>query len=145
MSRPLIVLGSDHAGLELKQAIALTLQAEGYETTDVGTDSPDSCDYPVFANALCAKVREAPGRLGVLICGTGLGMSMAANKHPKILAALCCNEFMARMARRHNNANVLCLGARVVGLDLAKAIVAAFVESDFEGGRHQRRIEVFNK
>ncbi|NLY41749.1 MAG: ribose 5-phosphate isomerase B [Desulfovibrionales bacterium] len=133
-----LFLGSDHAGLGLKQILGQYLAAR-FTIHDVGTHSEDSCDYPLIADALCTQVRQTAG-LGILICGSGLGMSMAANRHAGIRAALCANEYMARMSRLHNNANVLCLGERILGVDLAKAIVDAFVETSFEGGRHERRV-----
>ncbi len=137
-----VYLAADHGGLLLKQEVANHLENNGYTVHDLGTHSADSCDYPLFAHTLCEHVvRE--NRLGILICGTGIGMCMAANKCPGIRAALCANEYMALMSRRHNDANVLCLGERVLGIDLAKSIVDAFLESGFDGGRHLRRIELF--
>ena len=110
---------------------------------DVGTDTTASCDYPVFAFKLCDLVLEK-NCLGVLVCGSGIGMSMAANRRAGIRAALCANEYMARMTRLHNNANVLCLGERWAGPGLAQSITEAFLQTRFEGGRHQRRIELFD-
>ena len=141
MSR--IHIASAHAGFALKEHIASSLRERGFEIVDHGTDSTDSCDYPVFAHALCAAV-EQDGTQGILVCGSGIGMSMAANRHGGIRAALCTTELHARLSRRHNNANVLCLGARLTGVELADAIVQAFLAQDFEGGRHQRRIELLN-
>lgn len=138
-----IHIGSDHAGFQLKSFLTRELQKLGYETIDHGANSTESCDYPLIAKDLC-KAIAADGTLGILVCGTGIGMSIAANRHPDIRAALCANEISARMSRRHNNANVLCLGARIVGEELASAIVAAFLESSFEGGRHQRRLDEIN-
>lgn len=135
-----IHLASDHAGLDLKEALVRHLKGLGYDVVDNGTDSRDSCDYPVFAHKLCHAV-EREGSLGILICGTGLGMSMAANRHMGIRAALCTTELHARMSRCHNDANVLCLGARVTGEALALAIVNVFLDSAFEGGRHQQRLD----
>lgn len=136
---PTIHIGSDHAGFELKNFLASQLAPLGYEVKDHGCDSAASCDYPHIAHPLCKAVLT-DNSMGILICGTGLGMSMAANRHPGIRAALCTHEIMARMARLHNNANVLCLGARITGPDLARAIVVAFLDSSFEGGRHERRV-----
>lgn len=135
-----IFLGSDHAGYELKQFLTAELQALGHTVIDKGCHSKESCDYPHFAREVCQAVLKdnAPG---ILICGTGLGMSMAANRIPGIRAALCTVEIMARLARRHNNANVLCMGERIVGRELALAIALAFLDTDFEGGRHQRRVD----
>lgn len=135
-----IHMGSDHAGYRLKQYLAAELAAIGWGIVDHGTNSEDSCDYPLIAHKLCAAV-EAGSDPGILICGTGLGMSMAANRHAGIRAALCTTELHARLARTHNNANVLCLGARMTGTELARAIVMAFLESSFAGGRHQRRVD----
>ena len=136
-----IHLACDHAGLDLKDILKHALEERGFSVTDHGTHTRESCDYPQFAHALCHAVEaEADGR-GILICGTGIGMSMAANRHAGIRAALCTTELHARLTRRHNNANVLCLGARITGVELALAIMAAFLDTDFEGGRHQRRID----
>lgn len=134
-----ILIGSDHAGFALKQVLAQELAKLGYAVTDMGTDSAESCDYAQIAHPLSKAVLElrCPG---VLICGTGLGMSMAANRHVGIRAAKCDLELEARLARRHNNANVLCLGARMIGSELALAILLAFLNTEFEGGRHERRI-----
>ena len=118
------------------------LREKGYEVIDVGTDSTASCDYPVFAHKVCKNVQEGVTELGILICGTGIGMSMAANKHRGIRAAACSDTFSARLTRQHNNANVLCFGERVVGYGLACDLVDNFVETDFEGGKHARRVDL---
>lgn len=138
-----IHLASDHAGVQLKTVLAQYLGNRAFQIVDHGTHSTESCDYPVFAHKLCAAV-ERENEQGILICGSGMGMSMAANRHSGIRAALCTTELHARLARRHNNANVLCLGARITGVELALAIVDAFLEGQFEGGRHQRRLDLFN-
>ncbi len=138
-----IHLASDHAGIDLKTTLAEHLGKKGIKVVNHGTDSRESCDYPVLAHKLCAAV-EATGEPGILICGTGIGVSIAANRHAGIRAALCTTELHARFARLHNNANVLCLGARVTGVELAQAIVDAFLEASFEGGRHQRRLDLLN-
>ena len=135
-----IHLASDHAGFDLKATLAQQLTGLGYEVVDDGTHSRESCDYPVFAHKLCEAV-EREHCLGILVCGTGIGMSLAANRHPGIRAALCATELHARLSRRHNNANTLCLGGRVVGPGLACQIVDAFLDHEFEGGRHQKRID----
>ncbi|WP_027369339.1 ribose 5-phosphate isomerase B [Desulfovermiculus halophilus] len=135
--------GSDHAGLGLKHLCIRHLHNQGWTCTDLGTTSEASCDYPVFAAEVCRTV-QTKGQLGLLICGTGLGMSMTANRFSSIRAALCTNEYMARMARMHNNANILCLGARVVGDDVALAILDVFVRTGFEQGRHQKRVELID-
>ena len=137
-----VFLGSDHAGLELKTVVAAHLTAAGHTVVDLGPSEAKSVDYPDFAKAVCAKVLDAPGACGILICGTGIGMSMAANRIPGIRAALCVNEYLARMTRLHNDANVLCLGERVIGQGLAASIVDAFMDTAFEGGRHQRRVDL---
>jgi len=145
-----VVIASDHGGFALKSALIQALRGADCLVEDLGPDCTGSCDYPVFAGKLCQRILDAgedgqSGQmLGILVCGTGLGMSMAANRHAGIRAAMCTCEFMARMARAHNNANVLCLGERVVGQGLALDIVRAFIGSNFEGGRHLRRVELFD-
>ena len=139
-----IHLASDHAGFALKSAVLDHLAKQGLAVQDHGTDSTQSCDYPVYAQALCKAVL-ARGDLGILICGSGLGMSMMANRFRGIRAALCTNEFLAALSRRHNDANVLCLGERMVGAGLALAIVDAFLHNEFEGGRHQGRIALLDR
>lgn len=137
-----IVFGSDHAGFTLK-ALLKGHVGGGREIIDVGTHSLDSCDYPRFAADLAREVlaRQA---LGILICGSGIGVSVTANRFPGIRAALCANEYMARMSRMHNDANVLCMGERIIGVDLAKSIADAFLGTAFEGGRHQRRVDLID-
>lgn len=137
-----IVLGADHGGYELKNHIKAHLEAQGFEVVDVGTNSAESCDYPIFASRLCQRIQNGEAELGILVCGTGIGMSMAANKHRGIRAACCSDTFSARLTRNHNNANVLCLGARVVGAGLALDLVEAFVNAEFEGDRHTRRLSL---
>lgn len=139
-----IHIGSDHAGFELKSLLSKSLKNLGFNILDHGTHNTESCDYPLIAQELCKAV-ESDKSSGILICGTGIGMSIAANRFKGIRAALCMAELQARLARRHNNANILCLGARIIGSELALAIVMAFLESDFEGGRHERRINELNK
>jgi len=142
MSTP-VIFGSDHAGFSLKEQLRTYVSGLGFEVVDVGTNSQESCDYPLFAFRLCDLVLEK-NCLGILICGTGLGMSMAANRRPGIRAALCASEYMARMTRLHNNANVLCMGERWMGPGLGESITKTFLETEFEGGRHQRRIDLFD-
>ncbi len=137
-----IVIGCDHGGLELKNEIIVHLNKRGIEVTDVGTYTSDSCNYPDYARALCKKIQSGEFERGILVCGTGIGMSMAANKHRGIRAACCSDTFSARMTRMHNNANVLCLGGRVVGAGLACDMVDLFVDTEFEGGRHQSRVDM---
>ena len=109
---------------------------------DIGTDSTDSCDYPVFAHRVCKNIQDGVSEVGILICGTGIGMSMAANKHRGIRAAVCSDTFSARLTRQHNDTNVLCFGERVVGIGLATDLVDAFLDAEFEGGKHQRRVNM---
>lgn len=137
-----VALASDHAGYPLKEALIKHLNGRGIDTIDCGTNSTDSCDYPDFAVSGCCKVLDGEADLTILCCGTGIGMSMAANKLKGIRAACCSDIFSARYTRLHNNANVLCLGARVVGEGLACELADAFVDTDFEGGKHLRRINM---
>ena len=138
-----IVLGADHGGYALKEQLKAYLKDEkGYEVLDCGTDSEASCDYPVYAHAACDKIKAGEADLGILVCGTGIGMSMAANKIRGIRAALCSDCFSAKFTRAHNNANVMCLGARVIGPGLAKELVDIFLTTPFEGGRHQKRVDM---
>lgn len=143
MSR-IIFIGSDHAGLALKTVLCAHLNAAGHTVQDLGTYSKDSCDYPVFAEKVCTAVLENKHALGILICGTGIGMSIAANRRKGIRAALCATEFQARYTRRHNNANILCLGERVTGQGVALEIAEVFLAEEFEGGRHARRVEMLD-
>ncbi|MHB1844104.1 MAG: ribose 5-phosphate isomerase B [Deltaproteobacteria bacterium] len=136
-----IALGSDHAGLDLKREIARQLAARGTTVLDLGTDSGASVDYPDFASAVARAVATGRCPLGILVCGTGIGMSIAANKVRGARAAHCSNELEARLARAHNDANILCLGARTLGPAVALALVDAFSSGSFEGGRHARRVE----
>lgn len=140
MNGKTIVLAADHAGFPLKNAIKAHLDAAGYRTIDMGTHSAESCDYPLYAEAGCRKVLEGEAELCVLCCGTGVGMSIAANKIRGIRAACCSDVYSARYTRLHNDANVLCLGARVLGEGLAWELVEAFVTTEFEGGKHARRV-----
>ncbi len=135
-----IAIASDHAGVEMKTALTEFLHEHGYITHDLGTHGTSSVDYPDIANALAACVIEKKSR-GILICGSGIGVSIAANRHATIRAALCRSGLEAELSRKHNDANVLCLGARLTGIDAAKECVLRFLETDFEGGRHQRRVE----
>ena len=135
MTKRIIYLGADSAGFSLKEEIKVHLSDAGYEVHDMGTDSDASCHYPIFAAAVCESVQKNPdGAFGVLICGTGIGMSMCANKHKGIRAALCSDTFSAKMTRAHNDANVICMGARVIGTCLATEILDAFLSANFEGG-----------
>ena len=140
-----VVIGSDHAGYPLKNAIRDTLTAEGYTVLDVGTDSPESCDYPVYAARVADAIVDGQAPIGILCCGTGIGMSMAANKIKGIRAACCSDIFSAKYTRIHNDANILCLGARVIGEGLAKELVHAFLENEFAGGKHARRVAMITE
>lgn len=139
-----IAIGSDHGGYELKKLIVRYLQDSNHEITDCGCYAPESVDYPDFAEKVCDEVRSGASEAGILICGTGIGMSIAANRHRDIRAALCHEAFTARMSREHNNANVLCLGERVIGSELALDIVRVWVSTDFAGGRHQKRLDTLS-
>lgn len=136
-----IVVGSDHAGLVLKDHLAARLRAQGHEVDDLGTNTSASVDYPDLAVAVARAIAGARAECGLLVCGTGQGMAMTANRIPGIRAAVCSETFSARASRAHNDANVLCIGQRVVGAGLAEDIVDAFLGTDFEGGRHAGRLE----
>ena len=136
----MIALGSDHGGYALKEEIKKYLTEQGVPFLDFGTDSEASCDYPVYAEKVCRSVLAGESEKGILCCGTGIGMSMAANKIRGIRCALCSEGYSAEMTRRHNDANVLALGGRVVGPGLALEIVDIFLKTPFEGGRHARRV-----
>ena len=136
----MIAIGSDHGGFALKQDIMKHLEAKGVEFRDYGTFTEESCDYPVYAEKVCRAVTGGEADKGILICGTGIGISMAANKIRGIRAACCSEPYSAEMTRRHNDTNVLCLGARVVGEGLALTILDAFLTHSFEGGRHADRV-----
>ena len=138
-----VAIGCDHGGLDLKDTVKAVLIELGHEIDDQGCNSPESVDYPNFANAVSSLVKDGNCERGILICGTGIGMSMAANRITGIRAALCHEMFSARMSREHNDANILCIGARVIGQGLAAEIVRTWMTTDFAGGRHQRRIEMF--
>lgn len=140
-----IAIGADHGGFELKGIIASHLRSLGFDVIDVGTDSDESCDYPIFASRLCDVILRGDAELGILVCGTGIGMSIAANKHRGIRAACCSDTFSARLTRMHNNSNVLCIGARVVGSGLALDLVDAFIGAGFEGGRHTERLSLIDR
>ncbi|MBQ8782869.1 MAG: ribose 5-phosphate isomerase B [Clostridia bacterium] len=135
-----VVLGADHGGFELKETIKAYLTDIGYEIVDMGTDSPDSIDYAPIAEKV-GEYAVKENILGVLCCGTGIGISIAANKVKGVRAACCSDYFSARMTRAHNNANILCMGGRVIGAGLALDLVDIFLTTEFEGGRHQRRVD----
>ena len=135
-----IVVGSDHAAYELKEAIKEKLIGEGHEVIDVGCDSPESVDYPKYGHAVGRTVASGEAERGIAVCGSGIGISIACNKVPGIRAALCTSVEMAEMCRRHNNANVVCMGARMISQDLAFDIIDKWMTTEFEGGKHLRRI-----
>ncbi len=140
-----IVIGCDHAALTLKAIVKDHLAARGFEVVDVGTDTDASCHYPVFAHRACKKILDGECELGILICGTGVGMSIAANKHKGIRAACCSDTFSARLTREHNDANVLCFGERVVGLGLACDLVDAFLDATYlNNGNHVVRVAMLS-
>ena len=142
MANKTIVLACDHAAVELKKKVIAHLENLGYTTIDVGTHTAESCAYPEYASAACQKIQNGEADLGILICGTGIGMGMAANKHRGIRAAICSDTFSASATRLHNDANVLCFGARVVGEGVAMQLVDAFIGTEYEGGRHQSRVDM---
>lgn len=135
------IVGSDHGGLEVKEAVIALLKERGAEVIDAGTDSPASVDYPDFGVKVAGMVSRGEADQGVLVCGTGIGMSIVANKFPGVRAALVTDKFMARMSREHNNANVLVLGGRIVDVPTAECLVTAWLDAAFEGGRHQGRLD----
>lgn len=137
----MIAIGSDHGGVELKEQLKGFLTELGFATCDLGTGNSDSVDYPDFGMKVAASVSEGSADKGILVCGTGIGMSIVANKFPGIRAALATDVFMATMAKEHNNANILVLGGRVIGFDLARDMVKAWLETAFAGGRHQGRLD----
>jgi ribose 5-phosphate isomerase B len=136
-----IPIGCDHAAYEMKEALKKYLEAQAYEMLDFGTNSTESVDYPDYIHPVAQHIEEGKAPLGIILCGSGNGAAMTANKHQKIRAALCWNKELAKMARLHNDANILSLPARYISLDEAKEIVDCYLETAFEGGRHQRRIE----
>ena len=140
-----IVIANDHAAVELKQIIASYVSGMGHEVINIGTDSDASCNYPEYGEKAANMVAAGEVDLGILICGTGVGISLAANKVHGIRCGVCSEPVTARLIRQHNNANMIAFGARIVGSELAKEIVKAFIESEFEGGRHQLRIDMITE
>ena len=140
MSDKPIVIASDHAGWVLKEKLVGELEAMGYAVLNLGTDGPESVDYPDFADLMAAAIRDGRAERGVLVCGTGIGIAIAANRHPEVRAAVCHDETSARLTREHNDANVLALGARLVGDEVAKDCLKTFLNTKFDGGRHVRRV-----
>ena len=137
-----IAIGNDHSAVEMKNEIKAFLESKGHEVIDEGTNSTESCDYPVYGEIVGKAVASGEVEKGILICGTGLGISLAANKVPGVRAAVCSEPYTARMSRAHNDCNILAFGARVVGAELAKMIVEVWLNTEFEGGRHQRRVDM---
>lgn len=141
----MIAIACDHAAVELKREIEAMLTEMGEEYRDFGTDTTDSCDYPIFAARAAKAVADGSCEKGIVICGTGIGISIAANKVHGIRCALCNDPLSAQLTRQHNNANMVAMGARIIGPELAKCIVKTFLSTPFEGGRHQRRIDLITK
>ena len=137
-----IGIGNDHAAVDMKNEISEYLKEKGYEVVNYGTDSNESCDYPVYGEKVGEAVAHGDVDLGILICGTGVGISLAANKVEGIRAVVCSEPYTAKLSRMHNNSNILAFGARVVGSELAKMIVDEWLGASFEGGRHQRRVDM---
>ena len=138
----MIAIGSDHGGYLLKEELKKHLEEKGIEFKDFGTDSAASCDYPVYAEKVCQAIQSGECEKGILICGTGIGMSMCANKCKGIRAALCGDHFSAEFTRKHNDANVLCMGARTIGPGVALQLADLFLTTEFEGGRHEKRVSM---
>ena len=140
----MIAIGSDHAGFDLKQEVMRHLTERGLEYRDYGTESKESCDYPVFGERVAKAVASGEAERGIVICGSGIGISIAANKVKGIRCALCTNDYEAELSRRHNNANILAMGGRIIGPDLAKKIVDVYLDTPFDGGRHARRVALLD-
>lgn len=145
MTKNTFAIASDHGGFELKQALAQYLREQDAEVIDLGTHSLESVDYPDYALEMSKWIEKNPDKQGILICGSGIGISIAANRYKHIRAALCHDGLSASLARKHNDANVLCLGARLIGIETAKDCVNQFIHSEFEGGRHTTRVEKLSK
>lgn len=141
----MIALGSDHAAFEYKELVKAYLLEKGHEVEDFGTYSLDRVDYPVIGEAVARSVADGRYEKGIILCGTGIGISISANKVPGIRCVVCSEPYSARLSRQHNDTNVLALGARVVGIELGKMIIDIWLETPFEGGRHQKRVDMLNK
>lgn len=139
--KPIVAIANDHAGVALKAVLLVEVRALGFEVLNLGTDSTDSVDYPDYGDAVARAILDGKAAMGIAICGSGIGISIAANRHHGIRAALCSSAEAAQLARQHNDANVLCLGARLISEEEAKKCVEKFLTTGFEGGRHQRRVE----
>ena len=144
MQKETIYLASDHAGCELKAAVCAHLAVAGYQIDDLGPNQGESVDYPDYANKLSLLIDNKKFERGVLICGSGIGMSMVANRYSQVRAALCMNSEMSKLARQHNNANILVLGSRLISLEDAIKCLITFINTNYEGGRHQARLDKFN-
>ena len=140
-----IAWGNDHSAIEMKKELIPYLETKGYEVINLGTDTRDSVDYPVYGEKVARAVRNHEADVGIAVCGTGLGISLACNKVKGIRACVCSEPYTAKYSRLHNNCNVLCFGARVIGPELAKMIVDTFLETEFEGGRHARRVDMITE
>ena len=140
MTAETVAIASDHAGFALKQALKAELKRTGMGVLDLGTDGPESVDYPDFADKLAAAIKDGRAKRGVLVCGSGIGIAMAANRHRHIRAGVCHDATAARLMRQHNDANVLALGSRLIGEETAKDCLRAFLGTSYEGGRHDRRV-----
>ncbi|MCK5129003.1 MAG: ribose 5-phosphate isomerase B [Clostridiales bacterium] len=141
----MIAIGSDQAAYEMKSQLKEHLESKGYKVNDIGSFSEESVDYPIYGEKAATEVANGNAQFGIIICGTGIGISMAASKVPGIRCAVCTNSYMAKMAREHNNANMLALGARVIGMGVAKEIINTFLNTVFLGGRHATRVDIINK
>ena len=139
-----IAIACDHAGYELKKVIVEFLSVNGISVRDVGTHNIQSCDYPVYAKKVAEFVNNEPNNIGILVCGTGIGMSIVANRYPNVRAALCHSNYDARMSRKHIDANVICIGSRTTTPELAREFVDVFLNTDFEKGRHKKRVDQIN-
>ena len=139
-----IAIASDHGGYEYKKILVPYLKEKGYQVFDLGTNSDESCDYPIYASKVCDEILNGCCELGILICGTGIGMSIAANRNKGIRASVVSDIFSAKMTRMHNNSNVLCLGARVLGIGLVKELVDVWLETDYIGSYHEKRIQMLD-
>jgi len=145
MAVTVVALGCDHAGFPLKDSVRRYLEGKGVEVVDVGCPSEESVDYPVFGAAVARRISKGEASRGIIICGSGVGMSMVANRFKGVRAVLANDLYTARLSRQHNDANALCLGARIVGPGLALEIIKTFMETPFEGGRHQRRVDMIDE
>lgn len=137
-----IAIGNDHTALEMKKAVKEHLEQKGYEIVDLGTDSSESCDYPIYGEKIGKAVASGQADLGIAICGTGVGISLAAGKVKGIRTCVCSEPYTAKLSRMHNDSNVLAFGARVIGIEMAKMITDTWLDAEFQGGRHQRRVDM---